>query len=480
MKRSILAILLLLVSPAAVYADFSSAMDAYEQKDFQTAASELKTLANQSDVDAQYMLGYMYALGEGILQDYIEAHKWFNLAASQGKEGARSAREEVAKRMTSTQVARAQQLAREWEPETAEVNVAPTATNTPESDDSRAISRDSVKGVQQRLAELGYAPGPADGAPGKRTRDAIRAYQSDNGLRVDGEISQELIERLDVAADSSQLPDSRYPEVWQAPDDDMSSDAKAFIDELRALLTKAEKQRAADRWLISDLQQMVKDEDRPWPDQLLHEQFASDDYQWNPAWHMDSGRTELQHSVGLHNIVEYKPQPRDRRENDLPRRIFDSFLGRNNARQSDRESSTAEIYIRKPIPNAFALRVQVDSIAEGARIVFKFSRDGEGASDYRLALNSGRRGGVELLRVERSGQILLQSYDRRTNLDDGQAHTVEWLRYDSGEMAVALDGKELFRATDSEISGPYNRVSFAAFGGDYILKEVLLFAADGT
>ncbi len=203
MKRSILAILLLLVSPAAVYADFSSAMDAYEQKDFRTAATELKTLANQNDADAQYMLGYMYALGEGILQDYVEAHKWFNLAASQGKAGARSAREEVARRMTSRQVARAQQLAREWEPETAEPNIASTTTGSSESDDTRAVSRDTVKGVQQRLAELGYAPGPADGAPGKRTRDAIRAYQSDSGLRVDGEISQELVARLDAAAVSS-------------------------------------------------------------------------------------------------------------------------------------------------------------------------------------------------------------------------------------------------------------------------------------
>lgn len=53
-----------------------------------------------------------------------------------------------------------------------------------------------VTEIQQRLAQLGYDAGPADGIAGPRTESAIRAYQRDNGLLVDGRASRELAELL--------------------------------------------------------------------------------------------------------------------------------------------------------------------------------------------------------------------------------------------------------------------------------------------
>ena len=61
----------------------------------------------------------MYDRGRGVPQDYIEAHKWFNLAATQRSEVQEKARENrdlLEKRMTSAQIAEAQKLAREWKP----------------------------------------------------------------------------------------------------------------------------------------------------------------------------------------------------------------------------------------------------------------------------------------------------------------------------------------------------------------------------
>ena len=43
-----------------------------------------------------------------------------------------------------------------------------------------------VGDIQRDLAKLGYAPGSADGKMGPATDDAIRHYQADNGLLVDG------------------------------------------------------------------------------------------------------------------------------------------------------------------------------------------------------------------------------------------------------------------------------------------------------
>jgi TPR repeat protein len=61
----------------------------------------------------------MYELGRGVPQDYVEAHKWFNLAAAistteSNRNTAVKGRDRVATRMTPDQIAEAQKLAREW------------------------------------------------------------------------------------------------------------------------------------------------------------------------------------------------------------------------------------------------------------------------------------------------------------------------------------------------------------------------------
>lgn len=49
-----------------------------------------------------------------------------------------------------------------------------------------ALSREQLKILQQRLGELGFDAGPADGVPGPRTQMAIWLYQITHGLAPDG------------------------------------------------------------------------------------------------------------------------------------------------------------------------------------------------------------------------------------------------------------------------------------------------------
>jgi peptidoglycan hydrolase-like protein with peptidoglycan-binding domain len=53
--------------------------------------------------------------------------------------------------------------------------------------------------VQRRLGEFGYYHGVVDGVIGPRTRSAIAAFESRNGLVVDGTISRPLLNRLGLA-----------------------------------------------------------------------------------------------------------------------------------------------------------------------------------------------------------------------------------------------------------------------------------------
>jgi peptidoglycan hydrolase-like protein with peptidoglycan-binding domain len=54
----------------------------------------------------------------------------------------------------------------------------------------------NVKGVQQVLADLGYAPGPVDGAVGEATTRAVSAFQHDRKITETGRITPELLREL--------------------------------------------------------------------------------------------------------------------------------------------------------------------------------------------------------------------------------------------------------------------------------------------
>ena len=130
-------------------ADVKKGVVAAERGDFSTAFKELHPLAEQGNSVAQYMIGLMYARGDGVKRDHIEAvkwyrlaaeqgnifaqsnlgamyaigegviedkvlaHMWFNLAASQGDSVARVNRDKIVKILTASQLEKAQDLARQ-------------------------------------------------------------------------------------------------------------------------------------------------------------------------------------------------------------------------------------------------------------------------------------------------------------------------------------------------------------------------------
>jgi peptidoglycan hydrolase-like protein with peptidoglycan-binding domain len=73
-------------------------------------------------------------------------------------------------------------------------SVQPGAAAPPKAKSDAADS--SVKAVQQVLADLGYAPGPVDGAMGASTTQAITAFQHDRKIRETGRITPELLREL--------------------------------------------------------------------------------------------------------------------------------------------------------------------------------------------------------------------------------------------------------------------------------------------
>jgi TPR repeat protein len=106
-RRVLIVVMLLLASIPPLWAD-----------DLSTAIRQLKEHAAQGDAEAQVNLGLLYSNGQGVPQDYVEAHKWFNLAAANAdlpviRDLAATKRNSLATQMTPVQIAEAQKLARE-------------------------------------------------------------------------------------------------------------------------------------------------------------------------------------------------------------------------------------------------------------------------------------------------------------------------------------------------------------------------------
>ena len=123
------------------------ALAAYNRKDYATALSLLRPLATQGDAWAQFTLGFMYQNGQGVPkdaketvrlyglaatqgnasaqislgnmyrdgqgvpQDYVRAQMWFLLSVANGYSDASQYRDEVAKKLNSSQIQQAQEMA---------------------------------------------------------------------------------------------------------------------------------------------------------------------------------------------------------------------------------------------------------------------------------------------------------------------------------------------------------------------------------
>ena len=62
----------------------------------------------------------------------------------------------------------------------------------------------AITRVQAGLARLNYNPGPVDGVQGTQTTTAIKEYQRDHGLTVDGRATAELARHIEQKIETAQ------------------------------------------------------------------------------------------------------------------------------------------------------------------------------------------------------------------------------------------------------------------------------------
>lgn len=86
-----------------------------DRTDVDRVVAQCLAAAAGGDVSALFDLGVAFSTGSnGVTCDLLEAHKWFNIAASRGHEEAGWCRADISDEMTAREIAEAQRRARQW------------------------------------------------------------------------------------------------------------------------------------------------------------------------------------------------------------------------------------------------------------------------------------------------------------------------------------------------------------------------------
>lgn len=164
----------------------------------ETGLAWIKKAAEQDYTPAQNKLGFLYLSGRhGVKKDLHKSINYLTEAAEKGEMNAMLALGMV---YSNYSTPRNYELAASWYSKAREKGAGiPAEVTDPQFLKKGArnkIDHKLVKDVQVQLQLLGYNPGVADGLSGRKTDEAVRRFQSDKHLPVDGKITQALLNEL--------------------------------------------------------------------------------------------------------------------------------------------------------------------------------------------------------------------------------------------------------------------------------------------
>ncbi len=176
------------------------AMAADGTADNQTAARWFQQAADLGVKDSQFNLGILAAKGAGMPQNLEESYKWFALVAKTGDKDAAAKRDEIAKALRPEQLERARATTELWKAKPLDqaansVDIPPAWEDAPATTASIDMKK-AVQNIQRILNKNGYDAGGTDGVMGDKTKKAIMAFQTDNGLSATGEVDDKLVKAL--------------------------------------------------------------------------------------------------------------------------------------------------------------------------------------------------------------------------------------------------------------------------------------------
>jgi N-acetyl-anhydromuramyl-L-alanine amidase AmpD len=85
----------------------------------------------------------------------------------------------------------------------AVATAAPALAHGPGHEAHERVGRSDIRRAQEKLNDLGYPIGTADGVMGKKTHTAVRNFQRDKNLNATGDLDDETMAALTEGRDAT-------------------------------------------------------------------------------------------------------------------------------------------------------------------------------------------------------------------------------------------------------------------------------------
>ena len=167
-------------------------------RDFETAARWFQEAALLGLGDSQFNLALLFESGQGVPMSLADAYAWYMISANDSDPTAGERALALEEMLEPEALSQARQVAQSFQPRPIDAQ-ANGLYQGPAWDRIPSASAADVERAQGFLSVLGYRPGPIDGAMGDRTREAIMAFEADQGLPRTGHVDTVLLERLSRA-----------------------------------------------------------------------------------------------------------------------------------------------------------------------------------------------------------------------------------------------------------------------------------------
>ena len=364
--------------------------------------------------------------------------------------------------------------------------------------DTASVNAATVSSIQTQLDSRGYRISNVDGNLDDDTQAAIRAYQRDEGMQVDGQPSKDLADRLNRTATFSAASSSTVREVQKElnrrgysagpPDGAMGPSTRSAVAEFRrdqgmtgigrispqvldALKLDNVQADNSSSW-GSGNNQSDDDNDSNWVARYSDD-FADGNYTANPSWYIVSGSFSVNGGALASNVKS------ERSAEDTGRAVLQSVLGQALGVDTPSQSATAAIALPGGFSNEFRMKARVKGSPRGsARVNLGVYQGRDAGHGYRLVFDETLQGRLTLYLVNSNGSRVLATADRGTNVDDGAWHDLVMVRNAEGRMIVRFDEQKVIEITDRSMSGDFSGLSFINFGGNWSLDSIEVAAKD--
>ncbi len=262
-----------------------------------------------------------------------------------------------------------------------------------------------------------------------------------------------------------------------------------LINEINIQLQRGERERLIDPWFLRDLRQTIERYEYPWSRRLFRDDFSGRGPQPDPPWQVRAGEFLIDWRLGLRSVVERPqkaPEERPVTQEEMARQLFGEILKKaiedKEGQRGPPEPDYAAAIASLVITNAFMLRLEMTSrsLDGGGDDRFEFGpyQGDEASVGYRLIYMPGQAPSLVLNSISPRGTIsTIEIYSETLDLEDDQAHVIQWSRNAGGHMAISVDGNEVISVTDRRFRDRFDGFIVVNAGGDYALRCITI---DGT